>query len=118
MTREITDKNPDRRMHTRHRVKIDVNFRHEENYLFAHSTNLSELGIFLSSQNPLDKGTRIDLSFASPESGETIEVAGRVAWVETGDRGRTPGMGIQFIDPSPQVRERIKAIIRTIAYLG
>ena len=115
---DTTTKGPDRRLHTRHPIKVDVNYSHEENYLFAHATNLSELGIFITSKNPPQKGTMLNLNFSSPESGETIEVAGEVVWIETGEGGRTPGMGVQFIDPSPQVRKRIKSLIRTIAYLG
>ncbi len=107
----------ERRGLPRHRVKIDVNYRCGETYLFAHTENLSELGIFLVLKEPFATGTRIELRFAPPEGGEPIEVTGEVMWVKSGDPSQKPGMGVRFVDPSPQVHERIKSLIRTIAYL-
>jgi hypothetical protein len=42
---------------------------------------------------------------------------GEVMWVEIEGRGKKPGMGIRFIDPNKRLRARIKALIRTVAYL-
>ncbi len=108
----------ERRVHTRHKVKVEVNCRHGGTYLFAHSVNVSELGIFIAAKDPLEVGSELDLSFEAPESGETIEISGEVVWVENGVEGRSRGMGIQFKDPAPQIQKRIKDMIRTIAYLG
>ncbi len=106
----------ERRVFPRHSAKIDVNYRRGENYLFSHTENLSELGIFLVSKEPLDKGTEIELRFLPP-GGDPIEITGVVTWVERGGQGKQPGMGVRFLDPSPKIRERIKSLIRTIAYL-
>ncbi len=117
MTRHKNRSISERRAFIRHQVKIDVNYRRGETYLFSRSENLSELGIFLVSREPLTKGDLLELRFLSPEGGDPIEIKGEVMWLEKGIRGKQPGMGVRFIDPSPQIRKRIKALIRTIAYL-
>ena len=117
----MTERQPpffvERRSHHRHPVRLDVNYRRGESYLFSRVENLSELGIFIVSEEPFDKQTRLELRFLPPEGGEAIEITGEVVWVERGTAGRQPGMGVRFINPSPQVRQRIQALIRTVAYL-
>lgn len=107
----------ERRSHHRHRIRLDVNYRRGENYLFSRSENLSELGIFIVTDEPFDEHTHLELRFLPPEGGEAIEIEGEVAWVERGAKGRVPGMGVRFVNPSPQIRQRIQALIRTIAFL-
>jgi len=107
----------ERRIFPRHDVKLDVNYRHGDTYLFSETENLSELGIFLVADVPFDKGTRIELVFRPPEGGDPIEVEGEVIWIEKGGSGKKPGMGIRFLEPGPMIRTRIKSLIRTIAYL-
>ena len=107
----------ERRSHRRHHVRLDVNYRRGENYLFSHSENLSELGIFIVSEEPFEEKTQLELRFLPPEGGEAIEITGEVVWVEQGGQGREPGMGVRFINPNPQARRRIQALIRTVAYL-
>lgn len=107
----------DRRTSFRHNVHIDVDYRMGESYLFSRAENLSELGIFLASNEPYTVQTRIELRFRAPEGDEPLKIKGEVVWVETGAGGKTPGMGIRFFDLDIPQKERIKSLIRTIAYL-
>jgi type IV pilus assembly protein PilZ len=117
MTEQHRQSFVERRSHHRHPVRLDVNYRRGETYLFSRAENLSELGIFIVSDEPFDKTTELDLRFLPPEGGEAIEITGEVVWVERGTAGRQPGMGVRFINPTPQLRQRIQALIRTVAYL-
>ena len=118
MTRDETSTiDPERRGRIRYMAKLDVNFRHGDNYLYCYSTNVSELGIFLVSQTPLSPGTILELSFKYEGSRHPIRVTGEVRWIETGASGAEPGMGIQFVDLTPELRTQIRSLIRTIAYL-
>jgi type IV pilus assembly protein PilZ len=112
-TREYAEK---RRL-PRHPIRLDVNYRCGDTYLFSRSSNLSEMGIFLTTPTPLARGTRIELSFADPGAAEPIRVVGEVVWTLHAAQGVEPGMGVRFIDPTPEARVRIKALIRTVAYL-
>ena len=107
----------DRRERIRYAVRVDVNYRHGDTYLFARTSNVSELGIFLVSDNPKPEGTILALEFRLPNSRRSMEVKGRVAWVDRGQGGNEPGMGIQFVDLVPEVQQQIKSLIRTMAFI-
>lgn len=107
----------ERRERTRYSVHIDVNYRHGDTYLFSRSSNVSELGIFLVSDNPPPKNTMLNLEFHIPNARHPIRVSGRVAWVEDGKSGAEPGMGIQFVDLGPEIQKQIRSLIRTMAFI-
>jgi uncharacterized protein (TIGR02266 family) len=109
--------NEERRERIRYQVRINVNYRHGDTYLFSRTSNVSELGIFLVSERPLAKDTVISLEFDIPNVRKPIQVLGRVTWVETGKSGAEPGMGIQFIDLSKDTQKQIKSLIRTTAFI-
>jgi type IV pilus assembly protein PilZ len=107
----------EKRSQPRHAVRLEVNYRCGDTYLFSRSSNLSEMGIFLTTPTPLSKGTQLELDFADPGFDEPIRVLGEVMWTLGAGPGVEPGMGVRFIDPSPETRARVKALIRTMAYL-
>jgi uncharacterized protein (TIGR02266 family) len=92
----------------------------EDTFLYANITNISELGIFVRTHDPLEVGTRLTLKFAPPESTEPLVLAGQVQWINQvkmlGDNPN-PGMGIRFVDLTREARQRLIEIVRTIAYV-
>ena len=104
----------------------------EDTFLYASISNISQMGIFVSTREPLAIGTRLMLSFTPPpQSGRgsvrdvsvvtgPFKLEGVVAWVnavkEDGDNPN-PGMGVRFVDLTLEDRERLVDVIRTIAYL-
>ena len=107
----------EKRRETRHPIRLEVNYRCGDTYLFSRSSNLSEMGIFITTATPLGTGTHLELSFAEPGGADSIRVLGEVMWTLAAAPGVEPGMGVRFIDPTPDARARIKALIRTMAYL-
>ncbi len=109
----------ERRSHDRHPVGWSVDCTTEETFLFASITNISEMGIFIQTREPLALGTTLVLSFAPPGH-EPFKLRGTVAWVnayrENGDNPN-PGMGVRFVDLGSEERERIVEVIHTIAYV-
>jgi len=68
---------------------------------------------------PLEIGTRMDLTFAPPGY-EPFKLVGAVAWVNAvreGGDNPNPGMGIRFVGLTLDERERLVEVIRTIAYV-
>ncbi|WXB10997.1 PilZ domain-containing protein [Pendulispora albinea] len=91
----------------------------DETFLYASITNISEMGIFVKTLEPLPIGTRLLLSFAPPGY-EPFKLAGVVAWqnqLKLQADNPNPGMGVRFMDLGIQDRERLVEVIRTIAYL-
>ena len=111
---------PDRRSADRIDVVWSVDCETDETFLYASITNISELGIFVRTNQPLQVGTRLTLRFAVPDASETFVLRGQVQWVNplrVLAENLNPGMGIRFLDLAPEERERIVGIIRTIAYV-
>ncbi len=111
----------ERRSHPRYpaaslRVDYDAG---EEHFLFAYVENISEMGIFLRSDDPLPVGTEMTLRFR--EGGEPFELRGRVMWINPVRRDGSdlnPGMGIRFEALDREARERVVRLVKTIAYLS
>ena len=111
----------ERRLAERVLTDLEVDYGSDDTYLFAYAKNISSLGIFLQTQSPEAPGTRLNLRFTVPATGERIQVEGVVRWVNPyrpGDiNNLNPGMGIEFTDLDESQRERIVDLIRLIAYL-
>jgi type IV pilus assembly protein PilZ len=92
----------------------------EETFLYASIRNISEMGIFVQTTKPLTVGTRLTLRFAPQGVPVSYVLEGTVQWINVAHPLRetlNPGMGIRFVDLTPEDRERIVETIRTIAYL-
>jgi type IV pilus assembly protein PilZ len=109
----------ERRKYERFETSISVDYSSGDTFLFSYIQNISEMGIFIRSDDPFPVGTVLSLSFA-PEGQEPIELSGEVTWVNPyrpfGDNPN-PGMGLRFRDLTPELRERIVELVRTVAYL-
>lgn len=112
----------ERRSHERFDVTMGVTWSvdctNEDTFLYAAITNISALGIFVRTLEPLTVGTKLTLRFLV--DGVEWTLAGQVQWVNPvkalGDNPN-PGMGIQFVDLSPDDRERLVDWVHTIAYV-
>jgi type IV pilus assembly protein PilZ len=109
----------ERRTHDRVDVEWAVDCVADDTFLYAAITNISAMGIFVKTTDPLAVGTRLMLSFEPPGC-EPFKLQGAVAWINAlrpnGDNPN-PGMGVRFVDLKPDERERLVEVIRTIAYV-
>ena len=113
----------DRRIHERYpaRIAVDVQAGRPtgDHFLFAYIENISEMGIFVRTDEPLAVGTALTLRFDADDS--RMELDGVVAWVnpvrEDGDNPN-PGMGVHFHSLGPDDRERLVELVRAVAYLN
>ena len=109
----------ERRIFDRYDVEWAVDCVASDTFLYASITNISEMGIFVRTIDPLKLNTKLRLTFAPPGA-EGFQLDGCVAWVNVlranGDNPN-PGMGIRFVELQPDERERLVEVIRTVAYL-
>ena len=113
------DSPAERRRHARYDASIQIDYASGDTFLFSYITNISEMGIFVRSEAPAPRGTSLTLRFAAPD-GAVLELPGVVAWVNPlrpGGENPNPGMGIRFLELGPATRERLVALVRTVAYL-
>jgi type IV pilus assembly protein PilZ len=109
----------ERRSAERIAVSWNVDCVAEDTFLYASIANISAMGIFIRTTEPLAVGTPVDLSFAPPDH-EPFRLRGQVAWVnrvrENGDNPN-PGMGVRFMELSSESRERLVDVIHAITYV-
>lgn len=116
----------ERRVHARYDTRMPLDYavpvgpEAEENFLFSYVENISEMGIFIRSDDPLEVGAKLKLRFG-PEGQEPLDLEGEVMWVNPiheSEENINPGMGVRFVSLSPEDRERVVEIVRTVAYLA
>lgn len=109
-----------RRAHIRVPVNIEVDYKSDENFLFAYITDLSAMGIFVKTTKPHAPGARLTLRF-KPLGAPEFLVQGQVVWINSyrpGDPDSiNPGMGIQFVDIDQDTQRRLTRLVKTFAYL-
>jgi type IV pilus assembly protein PilZ len=101
-------------------VTWSVDCQTEDTFLYACITNISEMGIFVRTDNPLPVGSRLTLRFAPPNTKTEFVLEGVVQWinpVKPLGENLNPGMGIHFESLKPEDRERLVEAVRTIAYV-
>lgn len=101
-------------------VEWKVDCATPETFLYAAIRNISEMGIFVMTREPLEVGTQLTLRFAPPGCAEPFELLGVVQWINPVHALRespNPGMGIRFIDLGLDARERLVDAVHTIAYV-
>jgi type IV pilus assembly protein PilZ len=112
-------KRDDRRSHDRFDVEWAVDCVAEDTFLYASIANISAMGIFVKTTDPLPVGMTLMMSF-EPPGYEPFKLEGQVAWVNAlradGDNPN-PGMGVRFVNLHPEDRERLVEVVRTIAYV-
>jgi type IV pilus assembly protein PilZ len=109
----------ERREHQRFDASIAVDYASGDTFLFAYLTNISEMGIFIRTEKPLTVGTRLRLRFHVDDS-DPLVLDGEVTWINPfrpNGENINPGMGLRFIQLSPERREQVVALVRTVAYL-
>ncbi len=118
----------DRRRSGRHDVIWSVDCETDDTFLYASISNISVMGIFVQTIDPLPIETSLTLRFspASPlPSGKlfgapVVEfvLRGTVQWINWPTNGTpNPGMGVRFVELSDLDRERILETVRTIAFV-
>ena len=118
------DNGADRRRAPRISTRIQVDYAAASTFLFAYITDISSLGIFLSTEKTSPPGTRLTLKFAPPgevrsavsEPDAPFTVDGFVRWTAEGGP-HDPGMGIEFVELEDATRARLLELINAIAYL-
>jgi type IV pilus assembly protein PilZ len=114
----------ERRREPRVPTRIQVDYAAASTFLFAYITDISSLGIFISTDQTCDAGTRLTLRFTPPpkvrdavsEPDQPFEVEGIVRWTARGGP-HDPGMGVEFVALSEATRSRLLELINAIAYL-
>jgi uncharacterized protein (TIGR02266 family) len=115
----------ERRRFPRVLVDLEVDYGHEDTYLFADIRDISATGLFVRTNEPEPPGTRLNVRLtpgAAQPDAAPLELEGEVIWVNAyrpGDSSNLhPGMGIRFVDLDADDRARLIELVRRFAYLA
>ncbi len=104
----------ERRTNQRVSSSFKVDCINEGDYIISFSRDLSVDGMFLCTDTPPDVGSCPKLIFSIGELDE-VEVNAKVVWVNTSEPAKYMGMGVQFVDPTPDLQNTILQIVNRIA---
>ncbi|MCP4714575.1 MAG: TIGR02266 family protein [Deltaproteobacteria bacterium] len=103
----------DKRITPRIATKIEITFKEPKSFIKTYMLNVSNGGVFISTEDPLSLDSQVALIMQLPEQKEQMEITGRVVW--NNPRGRKnsfpKGMGIQFVDLSAEHKEIIESFV-------
>lgn len=85
-------------------------------FTFCYTTqDLSEGGLFLESDAPLPLGAELEIEISFPGQ-VTVKLRAAVKWIrssaDAAAQGLKPGMGLEYIAPSPEARTAIRKFLK------
>lgn len=104
----------ERRQSERQPLKVPVDYSAVDAFFGEFSANINEGGIFIETDAPPEIDTQVQLQFRVPGLDRPIQVSGRVAWVNDDKDGGAVGMGIEFQQLQPEVRDTLNALVRKL----
>jgi uncharacterized protein (TIGR02266 family) len=116
----VSDLSGERRRHDRIPVRYKISYATAEELKAHYLSNISLGGVFVETKNPLTRGARFNLTIFLPDGGKNLEVFCEVVWSFRGERvtnsgTHPPGMGLKFLNLSPEDEDRIERLLRTIS---
>jgi len=107
-----------RRRFRRMTVRVLVDYTGPEGPRFEYATTLGAGGLFIQTEEPLEKGAILLTRFRLSGRKQLHEIPGRVVWVRpphaTGENHLSPGMGIEFTDPA--IRSQLAQELEQLQY--
>jgi len=93
-----------------HVLKVEL-----ENDFLARSLNISVLGAFIETPDPLEVGEKFPLKLHLPDKEEVLELMCKVIWTNKYGKERKDlrrGMGVKFLNVPPEAKKRIEGFIK------
>lgn len=100
----------DRRHQDRSVLVATITMESESNFFTGFSENISEGGIFVSSENPPPVGDTISVEIAI-DDGLPIRVGGEVRWHRLDADGRVTGCGVKFIGLERHISRQLQGML-------
>lgn len=100
----------DKRRYKRAELRAQVDWDSDHNEYSGYTENVSEGGAFVATPSPLAIGEPLDLKITLA-TGEDLVIRTRVAWVRPASEEAAGGMGVQFVDLTDEIRDRIRKFV-------
>ena len=97
---------------------FSLTYKDKKSFVKAFTGNISNGGLFINTEKPLQQGEKFLLRLQLPGLNEPLKINSEVAWVRGSSSAAepgVPGMGIKFLEMSPPDREKLTKYIQDIA---
>lgn len=101
----------EKRLHKRIKKSIKCEV-YSDGLTFSSTIDVSNGGMFISTPEPLLENSEIELILHIPE-GESIELKATVKWVRDEDADSRSGMGVQFLNITPQQQDTLDSFVES-----
>lgn len=112
----VNDPAANRRTSPRHEMEVEVGMETDTNFYTGLTQDISTGGLFVATHQLRKIGDRMVIKFRLPDSPQVIAVEAEVRWLREaqgyGHQENHPGMGLKFINLSPQARMSIAGFLR------
>lgn len=112
----------DERKHPRHRPVIYLKvFAQADEHLVGHLVDISDQGLMLVTEQPLDKDQTLDLAFTPPEevgARERVCFRAQVRWCRPEPNPELYDVGLALISPSPEFRHAVQQLTAGYVFSG
>lgn len=97
-------------------AEIKVDYRTVGSFITDYSENVSLRGLFVRTSLPLPIGERVRLRLTLPEGDAPFALSGIVKWTATlKDKDKhPPGMGIEFIEPDEETKQKLAQLVKVV----
>ena len=94
------------------RVAINGEFGALNQSIGEYVSDISRTGIFIRTDKPLPIGTYVELNFSVIDDDiHVLEGVGKVMRVVTAEESDTPGMGLVFLDLTPESQKVLNELV-------
>ena len=94
--------------------EVSVDLATDDAFFTGFVRNISNGGLFIASESPMELGKRVTVRFTIPTLPDFVEALGEVRWVRKPRPGTDAvgGMGVAFIDLDPKVEAALDLFIK------
>lgn len=96
-------------------LKLQIVYDDGQSFMSGPVADMSETGVFIETVMPLEPNTRVRLMPLLPDEDGMFEIEGEVVRKADYDLDnhfdRTPGMGIRFVDVTPDQRAAVDKLL-------
>lgn len=110
-----------KRKHPRVSVILKVEYETARDFLADYTSNASDTGLFIATENPFEVGDLLEFSISFPGLLAPIRCRAEVRWRRAADQAadeRMAGIGVSFLFDSAEQRNRIKELIMQLNRSG
>ena len=102
----------------RYKIREKIEFHNSKTFVSSYMLDISAGGVFIETEVPLPIDAPCALRLNIPGDQEIMDLQGHVVWIKQRSKSFPAGMGIHFINVSPEQAMKIQVFLQTLQHSG